>query len=83
MVELLLLQIKEILIGFDQFINTLLGGHADETFSARTYRLRENNWWWVAYVIINHIFFWQEDHCKGSYMAEIERKHLPDEYKNK
>ena len=68
-------------IATDQWFNALLGGHADETLSARCYRNRwESNGWWVAYKLINLLFFWQHDHCFQSYNAELERKHLPEEY---
>ena len=31
---------KQVAIAFDQLINTLLGGYADETLSARAHRMR-------------------------------------------
>jgi hypothetical protein len=80
MVSRLLSYLKNTLIAFDQLCNALLFGSPDETFSARAYRLRSDGWW-VVYILINCIFFWQEDHCKGSYMSEVIRKHLPDEYR--
>ena len=68
-------------IAVDQLLNALLFGHADETLSARTYRNRwKSHGWWLAYKLINGLFFWQHDHCQSSYNAEIERKHLPEEY---
>ena len=36
--------------------------------------------WHAAQVVIDALFFWQEEHCKQSYFAEFERKHLPGEY---
>jgi hypothetical protein len=80
MVSKVLGYIKNILIAFDQMCNTLLCGSPDETFSARSYRLR-NDGWRVAYKVINGLFFWQENHCKGSYTSEVIRKHLPKEYR--
>jgi hypothetical protein len=82
MVSMVLRYLKSILIAFDQLCNAFLGGSPDETFSARAYRLRDDGWW-VVYKTINCLFFWQEDHCKGSYISEVLRKHLPTEYKTR
>ena len=69
-------------IAFDQWLNTRLGGRADETLSARAYRLRlVSAQWHIAQVVIDALFFWQTEHCKQSYFAEFERKHLPGEYR--
>jgi hypothetical protein len=72
--------LKNVLIAFDQLCNALVFGSPDETLSARSYRLRDNGWW-IVYKTVNGIFFWQDDHCKGSYMSELTRKHLPKEYR--
>jgi hypothetical protein len=72
--------IKNNLIAFDQQCNSILFGSPDETLSARAYRLRDDGWG-VVYVVINYVFFWQEDHCKGSYTSEVIRRHLPKEYR--
>ena len=37
--------------------------------------------WHAAQVVIDALFFWQEEHCKAAYFAEYERKHLPGEYR--
>lgn len=72
------------LLGLDQTLNTLVWlrsegfGLADETLSARAWRLRDDS---RAYKFINFIFFWQENHCLDSFIAEMERKHLPSIYK--
>jgi hypothetical protein len=73
----------QFLIAIDQLLNTLIWvrgdgfGDADETISARAWRLRKNSY---AYKTINVLFFWQEDHCYQAYLSEIERKQLPKEY---
>ena len=36
-------QVKQVLIALDQLANTLLAGHADETLSARAYRLSRDH----------------------------------------
>lgn len=64
-----------LLIAIDQLINTWFGGSPDETLSSRAYRHRESKPW--AYKLINMLFFWQEDHCRDAYLAEMERLHLP------
>lgn len=75
------MSLKNVAIAFDQLINTLLGAAPDETLSARAYRLRlVSTPWRVAQVVIDALFFWQNEHCKQSYFAEFERKHLPGEY---
>lgn len=80
---------KQLLIAIDQVLNTLLGGLADETLSARAHRMRVKRhkyWGWTANAI-DALFFWQKDeqgqrnHCKASYESEISRRHLPHHYK--
>ena len=69
----------QILIAIDQLLNSLIGGYADETLSSRAYRHKKNgSRSWPAW-LIDHIFFWQEEHCKASYESEKERSHLPPE----
>lgn len=73
------------LIAFDQFVNTLVyikgdgWGYADETLSARAYRLRELSS--LPYKLINGLFFWQDDHCKQAYYSEVFNKQLPESYR--
>lgn len=75
------MSIEQILIGFDQSINTFFGGMADETLSARAYRKRLKSKSWNSFgKVINRIFFWQENHCYESYLSERNRKQLPGEY---
>lgn len=68
----------QVLVAIDQFVNTLLWGYADETLSARAYRhaeIKKDRRWpmWI----IDHLFFWQDEHCKQAYESEIERTQLP------
>ena len=70
-------------IATDQWINTLFGGSPDETLSARAYRKQPYSFFWLAVdMTLNFIFFWEEDHCKASYNSELERKHLPEGYRD-
>lgn len=77
---------KQFLIAFDQLMNTLVyvkgdgWGYADETLSARAYRLRDMSAF--PYKFINAIFFWQDDHCKEAYESEQLNKQLPLHYRD-
>lgn len=70
----------QILVALDQLVNTFLGGYADETLSSRAHRRRLRGKGGVAWVI-DHIFFWQDEHCKASYESELERAQLPVEFR--
>ena len=55
-----------------QGINCIfLNGSPDQTVSARSYVNRSNSLWGMLYFTINTIFFWQEDHCRDSYEADV------------
>ncbi len=75
---------KQVLIAFDQLINTVVYvkadgfGYADETLSARAWRLRDES---SAYKLINALFFWQNNHCRGAYESEINNSQLPEGYR--
>ena len=47
------------------------GGHHDMTVSAHVYTKRHLPRWRTAYRVINGIFFWQDDHCRESFMADV------------
>ena len=68
-----------IAIGFDQALNTIIGGWPDETFSSRCWRRRGDAVWFKAMTIVDKMFFWQEQHCKESYESERLRRQLPPE----
>lgn len=77
--------IKQILIAFDQLCNTLIPPYsdawADETLSARAWRNGKTSKGWNAFrIVIDTILFFDKEHCFTSYIAEYERKHLPEEY---
>lgn len=76
-------RIKQVPVAFDQFINALAGGWADETISARAHRQADGKARWRrTKKVINAIFFWQEDHCRRAYQSEQERLHLAPEYRD-
>ena len=70
----------QVLVAFDQLGNAILGGYADETMSSRAYRYAQDEqgkrW---PMIIIDHLFFWQQDHCRRAYESELERAQLPPE----
>ena len=76
--------LEEFLIAIDQVFNTLLyipgdsTGFADETLSARAWRLRKIS---SVYKVIDAVFFWSKNHCQTSYLAEKVRLHEPKEYR--
>ena len=71
----------QVLIAIDQLINTLIGGYADETLSSRAYRhKKDGSRSWPAW-IIDHLFFWQSEHCKAAYESELKRTQLPVEFR--
>lgn len=74
--------LKNVLIGIDQLVNTLLGGYPDETMSARAYRLEYNGKLIgkILRPIIDCIMFWDDNHCKESYESEVLKKQLPKDY---
>lgn len=70
-----------ILIALDQLINAICGGMPDESISAKCYRKRNDSTFWkILYIILDDIFFWQEDHCHDAYDSEVYSKQLPKEY---
>lgn len=84
---------KQFLIALDQLLNCLVWsqaegqGTADETLSARAWRLgtRYPTTWGRFEYLVDGFFrlvFRQPDHCFESYLAERDRKQLPKEYRN-
>lgn len=67
-----------LLIALDQFANALLWGYVDETLSSRAHRMAARKTRWrVAEKVINALFFWELDHCRIAYQAELAREHFP------
>lgn len=75
-----MLNLEQIAIAADQLINTLVGGMADETLSARAHRQRLKGRT-IPANLIDAIFFWQKEHCLTAYMSEVDRKQLPSAYR--
>ena len=75
--------LKQLLIALDQLANVLIGlvcgyrSWADETLSAKAYRLeleRGRTW---ARKLIDGLFFFDKDHCKESYESEVLKRQMP------
>lgn len=68
------------LISVDQLINTLLGGHPDETLSSRAYRTEQQNKYLgkLFRPLIDYLLWFDKNHCKKAYFAEISKLQLPD-----
>ena len=76
------MKLKQVLLSFDQLVNVVCAGYADETLSARAYRNREKTRYWAFwYAVFNKMFFWQNNHCRGAYNDEVIRKHYPRIYR--
>ncbi len=76
----------QILIAFDQLLNTVFGlifcyrAWADETISSQAYRwyMTGNNTWLIK--IIDFIFLaFEKNHCQNSFESERLSRHLPPE----
>jgi hypothetical protein len=48
-----------------------LAGNPNMTISARCYLARNHPKWGWCYKVVNKIFFWQEDHCRSSWVSDI------------
>jgi hypothetical protein len=82
---------KQFLIAIDQLINTVTYAHnegfgyADESLSARMWRLREHSKFWrFARNVTDtffHLVFKQEHHCYHSFLSEYEKHQLPESYR--
>lgn len=72
----------ENLIAVDQLANTILLGKADETLSSRAYRTERKGriFGRIFRPIIDCLLFFQKDHCYWAYMAEVEKRQLPDDF---
>ena len=77
--------IKKILLGLDQFGNTLMGGYPDETISARAGRHRggprliDRLWWTPLAHVLNDI---QDHHVEGAECHETDGSQNDPAYKD-
>ena len=73
----------QIVIAIDQLVNTLFGGYADETISARCYRKRHKRYWAVLRFLLDLIFYPIDGkgHCMQAFNNEQQRVHMPSVYR--
>ena len=75
----------QVLLGIDQLANAILAGSSEETISARSYRMAARpdpkRRWVLARKFIDKLFWFDDDHCHMAWLSEVQRQHLPDEYK--
>ena len=70
---------KNILIGVDQFLNTLFRGWPDETLSSRCWRWDRDGVRHWPRRLVDALFFWEKEHCRESYESEQLRMQMPPE----
>jgi hypothetical protein len=66
--------LKNNLNAWTQALGALLGAtfNSNESLSGAMYRRRnERKRYMLAYIWINRLFFWQENHCRSAAEAEI------------
>lgn len=73
--------LKQLWIAVDQLLNALLGGWPDETLSARCWRERHKRHYAIAVRVINTLFWWQSNHCRGAFAKEVDRAHTAVAYR--
>ena len=71
-----------ILIAIDQLfwvLMTLGKGYPDETISCAAYRMEKQDKLFgrLARPFIDALFFWDKQHCRKAYLAELFRTQLP------
>jgi hypothetical protein len=70
-------------IAVDQLLNALLWGMPDETLSSRAFRADRDGKVFGRFFrpVIDTIFFWQDRHCYQSYLAEVQRRQYPRNFR--
>ena len=76
--------VRQFAIALDQAANALFGGWADETLSARCYRLAGRYWYaaamrWLLDLVLSPC---ARNHCEQAYQHELDRTQLPAAYRN-
>jgi hypothetical protein len=64
----MLAYITRIIAAVSQLINTLFGGHQNESISTRSYR----SGWTTLEKVIDNIIFWESNHCKKSHESDVD-----------
>lgn len=74
----------QVLIAYDQLWNAVLGGYADETLSSRAWRAEQKGRWFgkIFRPLIDCLLFFDKNHCYNSYLAEVQRRQLPQDFRD-
>ena len=76
--------VYQFIIAVDQLVNVATLGWADETFSARCWRMQDKRYWSFMCRLVDVIFFWDTkdgmSHCEWAHDKEQKREHMPSEY---
>ncbi len=79
---------KQALIAIDQFFNCVVWvrgdgfGFADETLSARLFRLHlQGVISDMPYRAVDMLFWFENEHCYWSWRSEVDRSQLPGHYR--
>lgn len=70
---------RKILIAIDQLVNAIFNGWPDETLSSRAWRWEKDGIRAWPRKLIDAVFFWDNNHCRGSYENERNGRQLPPE----
>lgn len=59
-------------------------GYADESVSSRCWRLRAYHGWAQLRSVVDFVarFFGQENHCHAAYVAELQRRQYPPDFRD-
>src|SRR5512139_3368067 len=68
--------VTRVLIGLDQWFNTLIGGMPDETISSRCARGSKSHWYWKVLAFFLDII--DKNHTRDALQSEYERRHAPE-----
>jgi len=83
---ILLKFLYNLFLGLDQLLNTISGGHPDETLSSRLGRtIGKERYFWVApaRVIVDTLFFFDKDYkVDGRILSHCEKSIMPLEQQN-
>lgn len=72
--------VTKVLLGLDQFANTIIGGAPDETISARAGRLRSRQGWKQLAWALDHL---QPNHVEEAIKHELDGSQQDPYYKGK
>ena len=72
----------QLLLALDQGVNALILGYADETISARCWRMQARSRFWRRMLrLVDWLFApWERDHCYTSWRSEQRGTQLPPDY---